>query len=448
MREDEAQIKRLFECANADPSFGERICSDPAFPERLHLSFSTEEILNLLPDLRKPDWEANPYLRLYRPWAFSVEEKICEVLQGTTEEILQYENNVRARMMAGSSVMGRLNNLHYYPVAFELSHGCSVGCPFCALDAQPLQGLFRYSGENISLWQAVLRKTYDLIGPAAAFSPCYFASEPLDNPDYEYFLMDIRKIMGRVPQTTTAVAERNPDRFRKLLEMLGEASLWEGAVRISIRTLDQMYEIMEQYLPSELVRVEMVLNNPEAMHVYSYSGRQRKAEKGKCDEPYSIACIAGFLIRMTDCSVRFVEPEKPSDLCPTGYRTLETRYFLDAEDFGTVIHEMMERYVRGHIRKDDLLFHDPDVTMTRDGFWFTLSSQARKCHLQTNMAMAGCLEEIWAGPVSVRALGESQHLSGFVLDDIQNRLDVLFRKGFLRCCPDGAERNTGGAGPC
>ena len=107
--------------------------------------------------------------------------------------------------------------MSHLPMAFELSSGCSVGCPFCALSAGRLAGLFRYTDENASLWRGVLAAAHRVVGDSAGRAPCYYATEPLDNSEYERFLEDYFAEFDRVPQTTTAAALRNIERTRHLL---------------------------------------------------------------------------------------------------------------------------------------------------------------------------------------------------------------------------------------
>ena len=50
---------------------------------------------------------------------------------------------------------------------FELTLGCSVGCPFCGVASQGLRGIFRYTEENAALWRETLRRMHALLGGAA-----------------------------------------------------------------------------------------------------------------------------------------------------------------------------------------------------------------------------------------------------------------------------------------
>ena len=65
--------------------------------------------------------------------------------------------------------------------------------------ASRLAGVARYE-ENRLLWHGILAAVLEIIGPAAGMGPCYFATEPFDNPDYERFMAGYREILGTVPQ--------------------------------------------------------------------------------------------------------------------------------------------------------------------------------------------------------------------------------------------------------
>jgi hypothetical protein len=76
-----------------------------------------------------------------------------------------------------------------------------------------------------------------VFGEAATAGYCYWGNDPLDNPDYESFLIDFHDIIKAFPQTTTAQADRHVDRVRALLRLSEEKG---GMIdRFSILTLKQ-----------------------------------------------------------------------------------------------------------------------------------------------------------------------------------------------------------------
>lgn len=217
-------LKRLYECCSADPlQFSTRLRDDPSETLREigvgEDVVGTDEALVMLDGLCTQSWEKNPYLALYRDRVLAVEKLIRQRAsreQFVSEKLYRYINIVRNRIFLTNREFCGHDNVLYYPVAFELSKGCSVQCPFCGLAASRLAGIARYE-ENRLLWHGILAAVLEIIGPAAGMGPCYFATEPLDNPDYERFMAGYREIFGTVPQTTTAAALREPERFRVLL---------------------------------------------------------------------------------------------------------------------------------------------------------------------------------------------------------------------------------------
>src|SRR5205814_8046857 len=106
---------------------------------------------------------------------------------------------------------------------------------FCGVSAGRKGADFLYTPDNARLWRDVLAVLRRVVGPAAATGFCYWATDPLDNPDYERFALDVAEICGRFPQTTTAQPLKDPERTRALLAL----SVAHGCTinRFSILTL-------------------------------------------------------------------------------------------------------------------------------------------------------------------------------------------------------------------
>ena len=152
--------------------------------------------------------------------------------------------------------LGKRNEtLIHVPMTFELDLGCSVGCPFCGVMAGKLQKVSRYD-EDAELWKGILAFAKETVGDAAGEATCYYATEPLDNPDYEKFTDAFFEIFGHVPQLTTAASMRKPERTRKYLF---DALEKERRVhRFSVLSLEILHKIFEDFTPEELVCVELL----------------------------------------------------------------------------------------------------------------------------------------------------------------------------------------------
>jgi radical SAM family RiPP maturation amino acid epimerase len=250
----------------------------------------------------------------------------------------------RKRQMARCLLeLGESQTQHitYVPGAFELAQGCSVNCWFCALDAPPLTGLYRYTSEHAALWREVQTVMKDVLGRGARWSSVYWATEPLDNPDHEAFCEDFHHIHGMYPQTTTAVPLRDIERTKAILKN----SFSKGCLvnRFSVHSAEQLIAVHENFTAEELANTELLLENSENPVAMVRAGRlydlgKRNPELAKREEkrtldamrkenpaiaeqlenavlntrylaeeevkgirvniPNSIACICGFLIRM------------------------------------------------------------------------------------------------------------------------------------------------------
>ncbi|MCR4923002.1 MAG: radical SAM family RiPP maturation amino acid epimerase [Lachnospiraceae bacterium] len=235
--------------------------------------------------------------------------------------------------------------------AIEMSEGCSVGCEFCGLNAGRLKSVFRYNEENSRLFKDVLRAGKDIIGDSAGYSTLYFASEPLDNPDYELFLKDYREVFNTLPQITTATATRNIDRLRGLLKELNE----DGTMvyRFSLTSLEATKKIFEEFTPEELVLVELLPQYEEAPGC-SLVDVGRKGEKdGEYED--TISCISGFVLNMCTHKIRLTTPTWASKEHPTGEYILDEDVFEDGEDLRRILNEMIKKHMPEIIKPKERL---------------------------------------------------------------------------------------------
>ena len=187
-----------------------------------------------------------------------------------------------------------------------------------------------------------------LIGPAAGFGTLYLATEPLDNPDYEQFEADYLKEFGFIPQITTAVADRNIERTRRLIH---ELDTTPGYIhRFSVRSLEMAETIFREFTPLELLRVELLPQYQEAPSFVDFTVVGAQAEKVDPDQardldPGTICCADGFVVNMAEKSIRIITPCHMTEQFPNGISEPCKRYFDTAAECEEIMKEMLEEYM-------------------------------------------------------------------------------------------------------
>jgi radical SAM family RiPP maturation amino acid epimerase len=251
------------------------------------------------------------------------------------------------------------------PFAIEITDGCSVGCWFCGISAEKKKSDFLYTESNAALWRSVLATLRARMGESAASGFLYWASDPMDNPDYEKLALDFANICGRFPQTTTAIAHKDVERTRALLRLSSEHGCTIN--RFSVLSLGQFNKIMEAFTPEELLHCEIIGQHAESANIQSNAGRARNStrlreraeSKGESAAQFAegtgtIACVSGWLINMPRRSVRLITPCPASDRWPNGYWTLEEGHFETAADLEALMEAMTRRHMKSSIRAGDI----------------------------------------------------------------------------------------------
>ena len=368
-----AHVKRFGERWRADRAFREALAGDPrGVAERYGLRADAEAVRCLwdgeFAASRDPGWEAPLAVQRHRLFG---REKLLHREKLRSVECVPADARWRAwRARQINRTLGHLgprghDGIIHAPFAIELSDGCSVGCWFCGVSAGRKRADFLYTPEHAGLWRDVLGVLRDLAGPgAAATGFCYWATDPLDNPDYERFCVDVAEICGRFPQTTTAQAQRDVERTRRLLRL----SIEHGCTinRFSVLTLRAFDTLMGAFSAEELLHCEIVSQNPEAVHVPSNAGRAlgsprlgRLAREHGVDPaefsrvPGTIACVSGFLLNMVRRTVRLITPCPSDATWPDGYWTYEEARFEDASGLRAVLEGMVARHMRATLRAGD-----------------------------------------------------------------------------------------------
>jgi radical SAM family RiPP maturation amino acid epimerase len=233
----------------------------------------------------------------------------------------------------------------HYPAAFELTAGCSVGCWFCGLAAPPLSGVFEASEPHLALWQGILTALQEHIGAASRRAFGYWATDPLDHPDYEVFCRHFYRLLGGWPRTTTALAGRQTQRARALLAESHQHGCRTD--RLSVLSKGDLRRIYEAFSPDELLDVDLIIHFSGSQLMRSAAGRARHPRRGRAadfpalpEDAGTIACVSGFLVELPARRVRLITPCRATENYPLGYVVVGEARFETAADFAQSLQDL------------------------------------------------------------------------------------------------------------
>jgi radical SAM family RiPP maturation amino acid epimerase len=334
----------------------------------------------------------------------------------------------------------RADAIVHAPMAIELSKGCTVGCWFCGVAAPRFEQTWRHTPENAQLWRECLAVIGDVIGPNAKNGFLYWATDPLDNPDYEEFLAGFHQVLGRCPQTTTAQGQKDIERSRRLLRLA--QSMGSEVDRFSIIALNSLFRIHEGFAAEELLKVECVPQNKESAEAGKYlkskAGRARKFASKRGGELVSeeqsstIACVSGFLFNMVDRSVQLITPCNAGEKWPLGYWVIAQGTFATADELRALMQGMIDVHMRDSLSVLDIVRLRPDVKLAVDGRTlrvFSMGLGLDFAGLPKPEELAGALA---AGRNTVEQVAMyRKHSAGVAPEQTLAILDKLFTSGFL-----------------
>lgn len=335
-----------------------------------------------------------------------------------------------------SYYMRHLRGAIYIPVSFEISDGCSVGCPFCCLSAQPLKKTYPCTDENLKEWKDILVSTANLIGGIIDYSICYFATEPLDNPNYEKFLSVFYEVFGAYPQTTTAASDRQIVRTKKLIEMLGEDELKHAVLRFSVTSLEQLEKIYKNFSSEELAYIEVLLNNPESSCGYVNSGRSRLLSKELEDKTFidetSCVCTNGFVVNLVKKTIKLITPQLPSDKYPMGMEIYEERSFQNSSDYIQVMKDMIEKWMLLEFDENQKLVLADYLTIERMGYRVKIHGNRISRTISMSEQEYYCLQKIVQENYSFAQVVSEQGLTDYEQSCFKKKLMIFYDAGYLQ----------------
>lgn len=262
------------------------------------------------------------------------------------------------------------------PVAIELSSGCSVGCAFCGLTADKFGGHASLAGDGRQDWEDTIASLKDFFGDGLKTGFLYWATDPLDNPEYIDYLDIWHREVGVLPQTTTAIPLRHVELTRAAMRR------WEKhrgvPNRFSILTTRLLREVHDTFTPEELFGVELVLQNKGATTRKTLTGRpyirihdtaDATAQRRPAADMASgtIACVTGFIINIRERTVKLVSPTTASERWPNGYVEFESCTYEDGRSLNAVLHRLREKHMRSKLTGSSPIRFTRAVRFSRDG---------------------------------------------------------------------------------
>lgn len=398
------QVKRVLEWWSSSEAFRALIAENPEEAARRYdLGLDPRAIRTLWDpfharEAREKDWPVDPAVAAYQQffngktvWRGVVKEECAPSdLRFGAWRARQVSRNV---MENG----GYDDYIIHTPLAIEITEGCSVQCWFCGVGATKVAHSFLYTPENAALWRDCLTVLHDKIGPAAKWGFLYWATDLLDNPDYEHLADDFADVMGMYPQTTTAQAHKHVERVRALLKHSEARGCRVN--RFSVLTEPLLRRIYKAFTADELTNVEIVAQMNESTTAKAAAGAFRERARTKAalvetetrkldrlaqinnrlagaeawkapPQAGTIACVSGFLLNMVQRTIKLISPCRASDQWPLGYIVFDDRTFASAQELEGHVEAMMAEHMPTQLDLSDRLRFNPGFRYEKraDGF--------------------------------------------------------------------------------
>lgn len=426
-----AHVKRFFERWVGDASFRAAVGVDPtgaAAAAGLELDPGPLAFLWRGGKPRDPD---APEVRAYGRIAARSRAYLdfCADDAGAGAAYRRWRARHRARTAYSCGAFVAPLQLHL-PFAVELTQGCSRGCWFCGVSALPLEAVLP---TDLDRWEGMLQALRGIFGDSVERGFLYWATDPLDHPDYEAYAEVFRRVCGRFPATTTAAPLTDPARTRRLAALAFAGDCPSEGMRFSVVSRRQLADIHATFSAEELLDISLVLVNHESLLALAEAGHarerakrrpelaaleRRKLSKSDDDEMMAhrtIACVTGFLIEPIAGRVRLISPTPSSDRWPDGYVVFDEAHYDSVDEFAGALQAMVERNM-GAEPPDHLLLQNGVALIPVPGIG--VAAEARG-HRMTFRAGRRDLSHLPALADAFR--------DGAGLDDVSRRIAERFR---------------------
>lgn len=466
------QVKRVLEWWSSSEAFRKTVQEDP---EQATRDFP----IDINPELIRPLWDhlyavkvhkenlpVHPAVKAYRAFVTSKTSWRGEI----KEECSPDEPRFRAwrqRQIARNTMEhgGYDDYIIHTPLSIELTDGCSVGCWFCGVGATKVGESHRYEGHEQE-WRDIVQVLRNRIGTASKWGFLYWATDPLDNPEYEKFANVFCDITGMFPQTTTAQGHKNPERTRRILQMSEARGCRVN--RFSVLTEPLLRQIHTEFTADEMLNVEVVSQMQGSTTAKADAGAFRVIAKNKKrvtelemkkletlvdtqrkiaaeaeaniefavpPQPGTIACVSGFLLNMVKRTIKLISPCRANDDWPLGYIVFDERTFTDAADLDRQITSIMDIHMPLTLNTEDPMRLNPglDYTAVEDGF-HVASKMNAMAFLRKDMA--GYLHSVGGQVARGKKTAGQIALSAFFEHGVPEintigTLAVMFEKGLI-----------------
>ena len=426
-----ADVKRFFERWIGDASFRAAIGVDPA-------RAAADAGLELDPGPLAFLWRGGkpldpgaPEVRAFRRIGARSQAYLdfCADDDGAVSSYRRWRARQQARTAYACGAFITPLQLHL-PFTVELTQGCSRGCWFCGVSALPLEAVLP---TDLDRWEGMLQALRGIFGASVKRGFLYWATDPLDHPDYEAHAEVFRRVCGRFPATTTAAPLADPARTRRLAAMAFAGDCPPEGMRFSVISRRQLADVHATFSAEELLDISLVLVNHESLLAIAEAGHarerakrrpelaaleRRKLSRNDGDEMMAhrtIACVTGFLVEPVAGRVRLISPTPCSDRWPDGYAVFDEARYNDVDEFRQALEAMVERNM-GSEPPDHLLLQDGVALTSVPGIG--VAAEARG-HRMTFRAGHRDLSHLPALADAFR--------DGAGLDDVSRRIAERFR---------------------